>query len=178
MFYHHLLYYINANIIQNDIKPLDVFYNKLLRSISGCMHDTFIGDLYLFSNLNPISEYFKTHSAKWWHRALHIPKNNELYHCINKYWYKIWQKHIYKNTQKNYKLNQYLKKSILWQSYTNAKKFNILKICNFKPNTKYDQHYRLKNIYTFPITLPNYVIYFDEPYTDYHPVNDYMPYCT
>ena len=50
--------FIAKNAIKS-FKPLNTFYNGILGTISGRLYDTFIGDLYLFSNLNPIQDYFK-----------------------------------------------------------------------------------------------------------------------
>ena len=115
-----------------------------------------------------ILDIFKSHSAAYFNRILHIPSNNPVYNIIDKKWFKMWKR---LNSTNKPKLTTYDKKSVFFTCFKQAINHKILNISNFNKYAHFYMHYRLYNHYFVLKTPPKCLKFISTNYTDNHKIN-------
>ena len=163
-----ILSYANIFLItatQRELKTLKVFYNKILRYLSGARKHTPIEELYLFTGFDDIYAQIETDAVIYWNRLLHLPETNPIYELIDRKWYNNWKLELRANKlSQTTTLKTYEKKTIFWKSFQAAKKHNIIETTNFNQYSYYSDFYKLNKYTVIKPILPKHIKIISQPY--------------
>ena len=151
---------------KEQLKPLIVVWNRVLRLMTGLKHTTTVEHVYFLSQMGTLTNWIHLKNARYFIRLLHLPMNNPLRGVIEgeNGWYNIWKKDLLRQKQKIYRETQ-RKKSPLWTTYISAKSLGVTQDLNMIKYANITYHEPVFNGSECLPPIPSNMVFIDHPFS-------------
>eukprot|EP01083_Nonionella_stella_P273018 926125_1 len=118
----------------HELRPLQVFYHKVLRFMIGARVSTPLELVHFLSHSLKLRDLIRISAAKYWIHLLSLPTNHPLHQTINKKWWFLWKNYCILGTLPR---DSQERNNPLWQCFIAAVDLQLTDFVAFKYITNY-----------------------------------------